>query len=193
MDRSLGTLIRTSLTDPQAVARELMAMNLGRDALWTGLGLIAVINTFLILLVLQIAPPTVELPSYFDRPLVLFVLIAGLTVVFVHAMYWAGLSVGGQGSLMDVLAIVVWIQVLRAMAQVAVLVLSLALPPLGALLSLVVAAWGLWIFLNLLTAALNLPSLWRAAAVLLIAGVGLVLGLGLLLGLIGGLARGVMS
>ena len=193
MDRSLGSLIRTSLTDPQAVARELMAMNLGRDALWTGLGLIAVINTFLILLVLQIAPPTVELPSYFDRPLVLFVLIAGLTVVFVHAMYWAGLSVGGQGSLMDVLAIVVWIQVLRAMAQVAVLVLSLALPPLGALLSLVVAAWGLWIFLNLLTAALNLPSLWRAAAVLLIAGVGLVLGLGLLLGLIGGLARGVMS
>ena len=63
MDRSLGTLIRTSLTDPQAVARELMAMNLGRDALWTGLGLIAVINTFLILLVLQIAPPTADAPS----------------------------------------------------------------------------------------------------------------------------------
>jgi hypothetical protein len=91
------------------------------------------------------------------------------------------------------LAIVVWFQILRALAQVAVLVVSLALPPVGALFSLVVAVWGLWIFLNFLATALNLKSAWHSIAVLLLSFIGLVVGLGILLGLIGGFAQGVPS
>ncbi|MFK7835759.1 MAG: YIP1 family protein [Sulfitobacter sp.] len=191
MQAALGPLIALSIRDPRTAARNVLDLTLGRDALWTGLALVAIVNTFLVLGVLQISPSPMPLPSYFDNPLVLYVLITGLTVVYVHAMYWAGLTIGGKGELRDVLALVVWFQVLRAAAQVALIVLSFAVPGLGALASLVVAVWGIWIFMNFIATALNLASPWHAIAVLLVAFVGLVLGLGVLMALIGGLAQGV--
>ena len=185
------TLAKTSLRDPGRAAEDVIAMDFGREVLWTALGLVAIVNTFLVLLVIEVSGPGVPLPGYFDRPLALFILIAGLTVVYIHGMYWAGMAIGGQGRLMDVLAVTVWFQVLRAGAQVAIILLSLAIPALGALASLVVAIWGIWIFINFLARALRLSSPWHAVAVLLIAFVGLIFGLGILMALIGGFAQGV--
>jgi hypothetical protein len=193
MQDALIPMVQTSLRNPRGAAGLIMAMGLGRDVLWTALALVAVINTFLIMLIVSTSTATMPLPGYFDKPLTLFVLIAGLMVVYIHAMYWAGLAVGGKGELMDVLAVVVWFQVLRAIAQAAIVLVSLAIPPLGAVLSLVVAVWGLWIFLSVLTEALNLRSLWHAIAVVCVAFVGIVLGVAILIAMIGGAAQGVLS
>ncbi len=193
MTAALVPLIQQSLKAPRDAAETVIGMQLGRDVLWTALALVAVINTFLILIIIEVSGPTVPLPGYFNRPLALFILIAGLTVVYVHAMYWSGLAIGGQGNLMDVLALVVWFQILRALAQGLVILVSLLIPSLGALLSLAVAIWGFWIFLNFLATALHLNSPWHAIAVLVVAFVGLVLGLGILMAVLGGLAQGVMS
>lgn len=193
MRDALVPMVQTSLRNPRGAARLIMAMDLGRDALWTALALVAAVNTFLVLLIVHTSATPLPLPGYFEKPLTLFVLIAGLMVVYIHAMYWAGLVVGGKGGLMDVLAVVVWFQVLRAMAQAAVVLVSLAIPPLGGLLSLVVAVWGLWIFLSFLAEALNLRSLWHAVAALCVASVGLVLGLAVLIAIIGGAALGVVN
>ncbi|MBB4173798.1 YIP1 family protein [Sulfitobacter noctilucicola] len=186
-------LARLTLEDPRSAARQVMAMDLSRDALWTALALVAIVNTFLVTLLMTVSAPTMPMPTYMERPLALFVLIAGLMVVYVHAMYWAGLTIGGKGRLMDVLALVVWFQILRAAAQLAIVVLSLALPAAGLLLSLVVAVWGLWIFMNFLATALNLKSPWHSIAVMAVAFVGLVFGMGILAGLIGGIAQGGAS
>lgn len=189
MQDMIMSLARTSLSDPRAAARQVMQLGLSRDILWTALALVAVINTFLVFfLVGTSANPDLPIPGYFERPMVLFFLIAGLTVVYVHAMYWAGQAIGGKGALHDVLAVVVWFQLLRAAAQAAIIVFSLVLPPLGAILSLIVAIWGIWIFLNFLATALNLVSPWHSIAVLVVAFVGLVLGVGVLTALIGGFA-----
>ncbi|MFY0648898.1 YIP1 family protein [Sulfitobacter geojensis] len=193
MQDALIPMIQTSLRNPRGAARLIMSMGLGRDVLWTALTLVAVINTFLILLIVATSSATMPLPGYFDKPLTLFVLIAGLMVVYIHAMYWAGLAVGGKGALMDVLAVVVWFQVLRAIAQAAVVLLSLAIPPLGAILSLVVAGWGIWIFLSFLAEALNLRSLWHGVAVVCVAFIGIVMGMAVLIAMIGGAAQGVLS
>lgn len=182
-------LIRTSLTAPRAGAAQIIAMAFSREVLWTALALVAVINTLLVYFMVGTATQeTLPIPGYFDRPLVLFMLVAGLTVVYVHAMYWAGHAIGGQGALMDVLAVMVWFQILRAAAQAAIIVLSLAIPPVGAILSLIVAVWGFWIFLNFLAEALHLTSPWHSLAVLVVAFVGLVLGVGVLTALISGFA-----
>ncbi|GAA6175279.1 YIP1 family protein [Sulfitobacter pacificus] len=190
---ALIPLVQTSLRNPRGAARLIMAMRLGREALWTALALVAVINSFLVLLIVHTSATPIPLPGYFEKPLTLFVLIAGLLVVYIHAMYWAGLAVGGKGDLMDVLAVVVWFQVLRAIAQAAIVVMSLAIPPLGGLLSLVVAVWGLWIFLSFLAEALGLKSVWHAVAVLCVAFVGIVLGVVVLIAMFGGAAQGVLS
>ncbi len=183
-------LAQTSLRDPQAAARRIMELSLRRDALWTALTLVAIANTFLVLLLVRGSAAAMPMPGYVEAPIALFLLIAGLMVVYVHAMFWAGRALGGQGLLDDVLAVLVWFQVLRAAAQMAVILVGLALPPLGLLLSLVVAIWGFWIFLNFITAALNLRSVGHGLLVLILAGVGLILGLGLLLSVIGLGAQG---
>lgn len=191
MTRALGPLIQTSLRTPRIAADLIMAMELKRDVLWTALALVAVINTFMLYFMVQINETPLPLPGYFERPMILFFLNAGLMVVYIHAMFWAGLAIGGQGRLMDVLAVVVWFQALWLMAQVATVLISLAVPGLGALASLGVAVWGFWIFLNFLAAALNLTSPWHGLAVLLVSFVGLVVGLGIVMALIGGLGQGV--
>lgn len=188
---ALFQLTQNTLKDPRAVAEQIMRWNLARDTLWTALALVAVVNTFLVLLLVQISGSVMPLPSYFDSPLTLFVLLTGLMVIYIHAMYWAGLMIGGQGKLMDVLALVVWFQVLRAMAQLAVIVVSLAIPALGMMLSLVIAVWALWVFLNFIAVAMHLPSAGHAFLVLIISAAGLVLGLGVLLTMIGLSAQGV--
>lgn len=191
MTGALVPMIQTSLRTPRTAADLIIAIELPRDVLWTALALVAVINTFMLYFLVQITETPVPIPGYFDRPMTLFFLNAGLMVVYIHAMFWAGLAIGGQGRLMDVLAVVVWFQALWLMAQVATVLISLAVPGLGALVSFGVAIWGLWIFLNFLAAALNLSSAWHGVAVLLVSFVGLVFGLGIVMALIGGLAQGV--
>ncbi len=187
---ALGQL---TLRDPRTAARTIIAQALPRDVLWTALALVAAINTGVIVVLLALSPPGVPLPDYFNAPLALFVLLAGTSVVFVHAIYWGGLALGGKGALNDVLALVVWLLALRAVAQLGVMVLTLLLPLLALVASLVIAVWGIWIMLNFIAEALTLPSLMHAIAVLIIASVGLVLGLGLLLSFFGLGAQGVAS
>ena len=183
-------LAQTSLREPRAAAAEIMSWNLGRDVLWTALALVAILNTAMVSLVVQISGPTVPLPGYFASPLMLFILLAGIMAVYIHAMYWAALAIGGQGRLDDVLVVVIWFQVLRAVAQFAILLVSLAVPGLGVLLSIVVAVWGIWIFLNFLAEAMHLRSAGHALVVLAISAVGLVLGLGILLAVVGIMVQG---
>lgn len=191
MNADLVPLARTSLRAPRDAADRIMTLGLPRDVLWTALALVAVVNTFLVLLAVNMSTPPLELPGYFQRPIALFLLITGMTVIYVHAIYWAGLMLGGKGSLNDVLALVIWFQVLRAVAQVAVVVLSLAVPVLGLMLSLAILIWGAWIILNFIAAAMHLPSVAHALGVLIVSAVGLVIGLGLLLALIGTVTQGV--
>tara|TARA_R110002072_G_scaffold6690_8_gene38347 strand:+ start:273 stop:863 length:591 start_codon:yes stop_codon:yes gene_type:complete len=186
-------LVQATLRSPRIAAEQIIAWQLSREVLWTALALVAVLNTFVIVLLIKVAQPDMPLPSYFSAPLVLYVLLAGILVVYVHAIYWAGLAIGGQGMLGDVLALVVWLQVLRALAQVGVLVLTILVPPLALILSLTIAVWGLWVLLSFIATALNLPTIGHAAAVLIIGAVGVVLGLGVLLSLIGLAAQGVLS
>lgn len=191
MNPALVHLVQTTLRAPRDAAEQIMALALTRDVLWTALALVAVFNAALLFLIFQTSETAFQVPGYVERPLALFVIIAGMMVIYVHGMYWAGLALGGSGSLNDVLALVVWFQMLRASAQVVIIVLSMLLPALGLLLSLAVAIWGLWIFLNFVAAAMHLASIWQAFAVLIAAAVGLILGLGILLTLIGLTAQGV--
>lgn len=188
-------LVRSSLTDPRQAAREIMALDLGRDVAWTTLALVAAVNTFILQAMISAAPAEVQaqFPSYFGAPLAVFVLMAGVMVIYIHTVYWAGLMLSGKGRLEDVLNLMVWLQVLRTVAQIVILAVSAVLSALAGLMSLVAFAWGLWILFNFLSEAMHLPSLAHAAIVLVMAVAGLVLGLGILLAMIGLVAQGSIS
>ena len=194
MDRAFFIkLAQDTLREPHSAAEQIIGWNFPRDVLWTALALVAAINTFLVLLLVKTSASDMPLPGYFDSPLSLFVLLTGMMVVYVHAMYWVGSAIlGGQGALMDVLALVVWFQVLRAVAQLGIIVLTLAIPAMGMMLSLVVAGWGFWIFLNFIKVAMQLSYIGHALLVLIVAAIGLVIGLGILLVVVGLFAQGVL-
>lgn len=190
---ALMPLVQTTLRDPKEAAARIMALNLGRDVLWPALALVALVNTAIVLLLIAVSPPEMVLPGYFASPLALFVLLTGLLVIYVHALYWAGRAIGGAGALEELLALMVWLQALRAAAQLLVMVLGTLIPSLGALMSLVIAVWGFWILLNFIAAALRLPSLLHALGSLVLGGIGVVIGVGVLLFLFGILAQGVLN
>ena len=181
----LTELVVLSLRDPRAAANQIMGWQLGRDVLWTALALAAAINTliFSVSLVLQ---PTPAMPAFFTSPLAMFVLLSGVLVITTHGLYWAGRALGG------VLALVVFLQVLRIIAQVAIFLLMFISPGVSVLASLATGLIGLWILVNFIAAAFNFTGLGKAVGVLLISMAAIVLGLSLLLSIVGVAAQGVL-
>lgn len=190
-----------TLRDPQDAAREIKGWQIGRTELYMLLVAVSAVNAFLAGLGNVLSPvPTnpeamqaVPMLALLDRPLVLFVLIAGGLVVTVHALFWAGRAMGGSGELNDMLVLLTWLQALRAAAQAVILVLSLGAPVLGGLVALVVVVVAFWLLLHFISAALNLNSLFRAFGILIAVMAGLLLGLMLLITMMGVTAGGLTN
>ncbi len=187
----LVNLVILALRNPREAAEQIMEWQLSRDVLWTALALAAAVNTLIFSLGL-ILHPTPGIPTFFTSPLAMFVLLAGVLVVTTHGLYWTGRAIGGDGDLGDVLALLVFLQFLRIIAQVVIFVLMFVSPSLTALASLATGIIGFWLLLNFIAAAFHFPTLGRAFGVLLIAMVGVVLGLSLLLSIVGIAAQGVV-
>lgn len=188
-------LVATTLRDPRAAARQIMAMRLPRDVFWTALALVAAINSFVLTGMVSMAPveSQAQFPSYFASPLAVFVLMAGMMVIYIHVVFWSGRALSGKGQLDDVIAVLVWLQLLRTAAQIAIIAVATVLPQVAGLLSLVALGWGLWILFSFIAETLALPSIGHAVLVLFMAIVGFVLGVTFLMTLIGGFAQGDLS
>lgn len=187
----LTRLVITSLKDPRQAAEEIIGWRLDRNTLWTALALAAAINT-LIFSFSVFAQPAPALPAFFTSPLAMFVLLAGVLVVTTHGLFWTGRALGGQGDLGDVLALVIFLQVLRILAQIVIFVLMFVSPTLSVLASLASGIIGLWILVNFIAAAFRFDGLGRAFGTLFIAMAMIVLGLSFLLSIVGIAAQGVV-
>jgi hypothetical protein len=177
---------------PRSAAQRIMALNLSRDVLWSSLFLVSAINSIIYSFSLLFSD-TSMLPALFSNPVLFFVIVTGVLVLTVHGFYWTGRAIGGQGDLGDLLALLVWLQALRTVAQAVMFVLMLVSPVLAQLFSLGVGILGLWITVNFITEALHLPTVLHAVGVMVLAAVGIVFGLAILAGLIGLGAMGVPS
>lgn len=190
---SWSELAQTTLRAPREAARQIMALDLGRDVIWTALAAVAAVNAIILHLTLRNAPAQMQaqFPGFTSDPLVLFLLLSGMMVLYFHILFWSGQSMGGQGRLYDLVALLVWLQILRTGVQIVVVALSLVVPPLAGLLSLAAAGIAFWILLNFLAEALTLATLWHALMVLVVSLVGVVLGMGILIALVGAVATGM--
>ncbi|MDF1716401.1 MAG: Yip1 family protein [Antarcticimicrobium sp.] len=188
-----GELILLSVKEPAEVARRLIAMQLSREVLWTGLALAAVANTLLFSLSGLLMPgPSVVMPL-FQSPFSYLVMVTVGLILTVAMLYWAGRLLGGRGTVQDVLAMVLWLQVLRILVQVATLILSLTIPMLAMLLVLAATVLGIYILLHFVDQAHRLNSLPRAGGVLILSFVLMAVALSVLLTLFGGMITGGIS
>ena len=178
-------LVIDTLRDPKGAAEQILTYSLSRQTLYTALLAVAALNALISGAMQQLFPSPFELPPLLSNPLSLFVLVAVSLVIMGHLLFWAGRAMGGQGTLEDVLVLVIWLQALRVLAQVAVFVLSFIAPGLAGLLALGISLYGVYLLLHFISASLRFDSLARAAGVLIAVVVGLVLVLSFLLTLAG--------
>jgi hypothetical protein len=183
-------LVLETIQSPRTAAQKIISLYLSRDVLWSGLVLVACINSIIFSLSLLISD-TSALPPLLRNPVMFFMLVTGLQVLSVHGFYWGGRALGGSGDLGDLLSLMVWLQFLQAAANAVLFFVLLISPGIEAFLSLGVGILGLWITLNFITEALQLPGLLHAVGVLILATVGIAFGLVILAAMIGLGALGV--
>lgn len=183
----LRRLALLSITNPAQAARDVMALNLGRETLWLGLALAVVLNALLHgLSNLAFGPMSMPLPGMPVSVVGYGALMAGGLVLTILAVHRVGRWLGGQGSFGDVMALIVWMQLLLVVVQAVTLVLALTIPILSALLALAANLVALYVFLHFIDQAHRLGSLMQAAGVLVLSILAIAFSLFVLLSLAGG-------
>ena len=188
------SLVRQTLFEPRAAARALMAVRLPTEVLWQALALLSVLYTIVYTLSLRVSPPDdaseMLMPGIFQAPLIMALALFGALALTVIALRAIGQALGGTGEIADLLVLVTWLQVLRLLVQVGVLVLALGSPPLAGIAVIVVAVWGIYILINFVDAAHGFDSRVKAFGVIILSVVAMVMGLSALLSLAGVLLMG---
>lgn len=140
----LRELMVLTLRQPTAAVARLRALNLPMSARWMGLVLAVCLSAGLswISLVLFPADPTVEttgtaMSRMAAQPLVMAAVQAGVLVMTAVLMTVVGRAFGGTGDFPDALLLIVWIELVLFVVQLAQLVLALVFPPLAAILFLI--------------------------------------------------------
>ncbi|MBR9764273.1 MAG: YIP1 family protein [Rhodobacteraceae bacterium] len=158
MMRDWLDLARESVLNPRLGAARLMLMPLPDAALPLTLALLAVLNGIVYGLILS---PVVVLSP------VLLALISG-AIIWLSAwlLTLVGARLGGHGQFPALLRMVLWLQAIRLVAQVALVLLSALVPPLAPMVGMAAGVWGLYMMVCFVTEAHGFPTRWKAVAAL---------------------------
>lgn len=172
MFNTFKTLFVTTLTNPRQGGRDVVALNLPAQGLWIAVMLMAVILSLLVSGLFQIAPmPDDDLGQIlrtspaFHSPIIFAVLNWGQTVITVYVLHFVSRMVGGQGTVRDMLSVMIWLQVMSLVLALGSTLVSLIIPAIGALLMLVVLFWLLWAVVAFVDAASDFDSMFKALGV----------------------------
>jgi hypothetical protein len=176
----------TSVKDPASAARTLMAMGFSTYVLWNALILAAAGNALVFTLSsLWVTGPT-PFPGYFGEPLVYFAIVTFGLVFSTLSIVWTGRIMGGKGRLADILVLMVWIQILRLLVQIVVIMLVYVAPVMSAILVLASALVGIYMLVHFIDQAHGFGSPGKAAVVMVASFLDIAIGLSILLILVGG-------
>lgn len=192
------SLFMTTLTDPAEAGRQVIALGLPAQALWMALSLIAVLVSLIFSGLMQAAPvPEDEVgnvlrtsPAY-GAPLIFALLQWGRAVLSVFVLYWVGRVFGGRGRLVDVLAVLTWLQAVSFALVAGLFLLGMVVPMLSTIILLVMVVWWIWAAVSLLDVAHGFGSKIKAAGVLIAAILGITIGLWMFLSIVSAVFMGV--
>ncbi|MEP1353021.1 MAG: Yip1 family protein [Tateyamaria sp.] len=188
-----------TLRTPKETAAQIMSLRLDRGTLYMALFAVAAVNALLASAPIVLSPGGIDaaaraaLPilALLERPIMFFVIVAGTLVVMIQALFWAGRAMGGTGDMIDLMVLIIWLQALRAVAQVGILVVGFIAPLLASLVALGLQIVAFWLFLHFVSAAMRFDSLFRAFGLLVAVATALFLGMMMLLTLTGFSAGGL--
>lgn len=185
--QSLLNALGRTLTDPAAVAREIVQMNWDRGVLWTALALVAVLNVILLALMqlLSPVPDVLEQQGIVISPFTYTVMVVAFLVLFVFTIQGFGQMLRGTGSFQATLTLMLWFQVVSLALEAVQVVLVLISPFLSGLFGMVSLGVLLWCIVNFIDVLHGFQNKGKAIATLLLALVGMAMGAGLILAFVG--------
>lgn len=136
--------------EPSEMARKVVAVDLPREALWTGLALVAVLNVLLLSALQMVSPaPVAFQESVFSLAPFAYVSIMGIfLVLLVGGIYYVGKLLGGTGTLIATLAIIVWFQSISLTFEAIQFVLLLISPAIASIFGMLSLGALIWCFVN---------------------------------------------
>lgn len=176
-----------SIMEPSAAAERVIAARLDGQTLWTGVALVTVLNVLLVALLqfLSQVPAGMAGATSGLTPFSYAAIIGIFLGCLVFALHLAGAALGGAGTQIATLAIIVWFQAISLTleaVQIAILLISPALASLFGMLSLGALLWCLINFINVLH---QFDHLGKATVTLILALLGAALTAGIMLALFG--------
>lgn len=182
----LRRMVQESLFSPRSAGIELLSQPLPREALWTWLALLSVLNGILYSLTLPgDAELGLMLPAFVHSPITLSVFVAAVMLLMTWFFTMAGRMLGGRGDFGAMLQVTCWLQSLRLAFQVILTLVATVAPGLAGLLAFVGGIWGLYVLANFLTAAHRFENAMKAIAVMILGVLGVAFAMTFLLTLFG--------
>jgi hypothetical protein len=187
---TLPALLRlawATVTNPREGAATVLSMAPPIRALWLMFALVVTLTLFTgeLALLLSGPPETGPLTDAYSSPLLLGVVQGAMLCIMVFAIHHIGRWFGGTGRFEEALLLVVWLQFVFVCAQVIQIALMLLMPPLAALMPVLVIGLFFWLLINFIAALHGFTSLGMVFVMTIVSGVGVLFALSLVLTLLG--------
>lgn len=141
--------LKLTLENPSEGARAVLAYTGERELLWSTLTLVSVLSVLMVLLTHMVLPPppdTMLRVPFLNTPLLFALVMWGSLVILVFCVHYIGQMFGGKGAFNQSITLVIWLQVLLMVSQVAQLVVAIVSVELAAFLGLGFMLYWIWIF-----------------------------------------------
>ncbi|MEM1387014.1 MAG: Yip1 family protein [Pseudomonadota bacterium] len=184
-----STLVRQawlSIASPRDVARWVMGFDMHRRARWELLLLTVILLVVVEVIQFQLMTDRIaavfgealaEAVGQMTRPFMAAITIGSLAVMSVFATFWIGRAMGGQGDLGDAVVLCAWFLFCLFLLECVKLVMSVALPPFGALLGIVGFGLFWWLMSNFVAELHGFSSLGMVFLMVLASAAAVLVGL----------------
>ena len=162
-------LARQAIAEPREAATTLLSMGVPNAALWPAFGLFVVLSAMLGS-VSEMLRPSIQGLTIMPLPFTAVSAVAGAASVF--AIWKVGQAMDGKGSFYETLLLMVFLQGILFIGQLAEFALFVIAPPISSLLSFALLLLAFWLNLNFIAALHGFSSLMRAFGCLLLASAG---------------------
>lgn len=180
-------LIIDSFVRPRDAARRVLGLGLAPGVIVQAALAVTCLGVVLGYVMLLLAAGQVDPVSavVLDRPFLGAATQLGVMAAVALATYRIGRAFGGQGDLVGAATVVVWLNAMMLMIQVAQLVAMALVPPLAGLIAIATFFWVLWAFANFTAELHDFPSPVMVLGVTILSVVVLIFGLAMLAAILG--------
>lgn len=188
----LQTFALRSIRDPAGAAPALMKLDLPRSVLWSGIILMAALQSLLVGFAVWVTPvpndpesPVAIIQALYGAPLWFFGVTLLISALTIYALLGMGRLFGGTGTLEDIMVVMVWFQAIQIACKLVAMVLGLFAPILEALMVLAASGIGIYMFVNFINQVHRFDSIGRTLVVIVLAMLAVLLGFSLFVVLVG--------